>query len=66
MQPRINIITLGTRDLDRATHFYEHGLKLPKMPGEGGDIAFFELNGTWLALYPWELLAEDAGLRVHD
>nr|WP_323849382.1 VOC family protein [Haloferax marinisediminis] len=24
------------------------------------DIAFFTLDGTWLALYPWESLAEDA------
>jgi uncharacterized protein len=25
-------------------------------------IAFFQLKGTWLALYPSETLAEDAGL----
>jgi uncharacterized glyoxalase superfamily protein PhnB len=23
-------------------------------------VAFFELNGTWLSLYPWNALAEDA------
>ena len=23
-------------------------------------VAFFTLNGTWLALYPWDALAEDA------
>lgn len=59
MKPRINIITLGTHNLERATQFYEHGLHFPKMHFEG-NISFFELNGTWLALYPWELLAEDA------
>ena len=59
MKPRINIITLGTRNLEKATRFYEIGLGLPKMDFEG-DISFFELNGSWLGLYPWELLAEDA------
>jgi hypothetical protein len=24
------------------------------------DMSFFTLNGTWLALYLWELLAKDA------
>lgn len=27
---------------------------------EGDDVAFFELNGTWLGLYGREALAEDA------
>lgn len=25
-----------------------------------GDAAFFMLNGSWLSLYPWNALAEDA------
>ncbi|MGL4825043.1 MAG: VOC family protein [Alphaproteobacteria bacterium] len=60
MKPRINMITLGTRNLERATAFYAQGLGFPQMPFEGKGIAFFELQGTWLALYPWELLAKDA------
>ena len=63
MKPRINIVTLGVRDLESSIIFYEQGLNLPRMPFKG-DIAFFELNGTWLALYPWDLLAEDA--RISD
>jgi len=63
MKPRINIVTLGVRDLESSIRFYEHWLNLPRMPFEG-DIAFFTLNGTWLALYPWSLLAEDA--KVSD
>lgn len=59
MKPRINIITLGVRDLQRSIAFYEEGLGLPRMPFEG-EIAFFSLSGTWLALYPWHDLAEDA------
>jgi catechol 2,3-dioxygenase-like lactoylglutathione lyase family enzyme len=59
MQPRINIITLGTKNLENVTKFYEQGLGLPKLKFKG-DISFFSLNGSWLALYPWELLAKDA------
>lgn len=59
MNPRINIITLGTHNLENATKFYEHGLELPKMDF-AGNISFFMLNGSWLSLYPWELLAKDA------
>lgn len=63
MNPRINIITLGTKNLEHSTRFYEHGLGLPKMDF-AGNISFFTLNGSWLALYPWELLAKDAAQRT--
>lgn len=63
MQPRMNLITLGVRDLKKAVHFYEQGLGFPKMKFEG-SVAFFTLNGTWLALYPWEELAADAGVSA--
>ncbi len=53
------MITLGVKDMDRAVQFYSKGLGLPRMPFEGG-AAFFTLNGTWLSLYPWDSLAEDA------
>jgi len=59
MKPRINMITLGVSDMERAVQFYEKGLGLPRMPFEGG-AAFFMLNGAWLSLYPWDALAEDA------
>ena len=53
------MITLGVQDLERAISFYEKGLGLPRKPFEG-NVAFFELKGSWLALYPWDALAEDA------
>lgn len=59
MKPRVNIITLGTNDLCKATTFYENGLGFPRMVFDG-NISFFMLNGSWLSLYPWELLAQDA------
>ena len=60
MEPRISIITLGVQDLDRSVDFYRDGLGLPLQEGYEGQIAFFELIGTWLALYPRESLAADA------
>ena len=61
MEPRISIITLGVADLARAIDFYQEGLGLPRYAWEG-DIAFFETAATWLALFPREALAEDAGV----
>jgi hypothetical protein len=62
MEPRISIITLGVSDLDRAVGFYRTGLGLPINYNEGEGIAFFQLSGTWLALFPTDKLAEDACL----
>ena len=59
MQPRISMITLGVRNLDKAVEFYEVGLGLPRMDSPP-TVAFFTLNGTWLGLYGWDDLAEDA------
>ena len=61
MEPRISIFTLGVADLERSTEFYQEGLGLPRYAW-GGDIAFFETAATWLALFPREALAEDAGV----
>ena len=60
MDPRISIITLGVSDLARSVEFYRDGLGLPLREGSSDAIAFFETNGTWLALFPRDALAEDA------
>jgi uncharacterized protein len=62
MEPRISIITLGVSDLKRSVAFYRDGLGLPTNYQDGQGIAFFQLRGTWLALYPHDALAEDACL----
>ena len=62
MEPRISFVTLGVEDLGRATHFYAEVLRLPRVPCSSAEIAFFELGKTWLALYPRQLLAADAGV----
>ncbi len=61
MRPRITLVTLGVEDLDQSISFYRDGLGLPMQDREDdSDVAFFELEGTWLSLYPRDLLAEDA------
>ena len=60
MEPRISFVTLGVSDLKRATRFYEEGLGLPRLESPP-EISFFDLGKTWLALYPRDLLAADAG-----
>ncbi|MFZ2473273.1 MAG: VOC family protein [Methanothrix sp.] len=61
MQPRLNIITLGVRDLNKAIQFYRDGLGWPLSSMSVGDFAIFKLStGTALALYPRHLLAKDA------
>jgi catechol 2,3-dioxygenase-like lactoylglutathione lyase family enzyme len=59
MKPRISMITLAVRDLAAAVRFYQDGLGFPRMESSP-EVAFFTLDGTWLALYGREALAEDA------
>ncbi|MEZ4703264.1 MAG: VOC family protein [Rhodothermales bacterium] len=59
MKPRISMITLGVRDLAASIRFYEEGLGLHRIESAPG-VAFFDLKGTWLGLYGWDELADDA------
>lgn len=59
MKPRISMITLGVKDLEKSVKFYEEGLGFPRMESPP-TVAFFTLNGSWLGLYGRESLAEDA------
>lgn len=58
MKPRMSMITLGVSDLERSIKFYTD-LGFHRR-GEHEEVAFFDLNGTWLGLYGREALAEDA------
>lgn len=59
MKQHIHIITLGVKDLEISKKFYAEtlGWKISR-PQEG--IVFFQASGIVLALYPRDLLAEDA------
>ena len=59
----MSVISLGVRDLARAKEFYADRLGWP-IHAEEGEWVCFMLGGgsTAFALYPWDALAEDAGV----
>ena len=61
MEPHITIVGLGVADLQRAIEFYQEGLGLPRNEGPE-DIAFFNMGGVILSVYPRDKLAEDIGV----
>ncbi|CUW39073.1 putative Glyoxalase/bleomycin resistance protein/dioxygenase [Magnetospirillum sp. XM-1] len=61
MEPRISLITLGVADLERARAFYERlGWRRKVAAAQG--VAFFQMGGMALSLYPRAELAADARL----
>jgi predicted lactoylglutathione lyase len=60
MKPRLNIVTLGVKDLQKSKEFYKKALGWEPASGSDGNIVFFNHGGIVLALYPLEKLAEDA------
>lgn len=61
MEQRLSIVTLGVKDLPRAIAFYE-AMGLSRNQAITDGVAFFQLGGIILALWPREELAKDAGL----
>lgn len=61
MEPRLSLVTLGVDDLERAVAFYQ-AMGLQRHPKFTEGVAFFQLGGLILALWPREELAKDAGL----
>jgi uncharacterized protein len=59
MEPRISIVTLGVKDLERSLRFYRDGLGLPTTRKAEQGIVFFQTSGVCLALYPYGELAKD-------
>ena len=64
METCISVITLAVADMGRATRFYRDGLGLP-MRDDKPPVIYFQLQGTWLALFPREALANYANVEAH-
>ena len=64
MDQRISLITLGVRDMDRATAFYD-AMGWARAPGPDGVIAY-DLLGQTLGLFGLDDLAKDIGLPVEE
>jgi len=59
---KLSVITLGVDDLKKSVQFYEDVLNLKRSEFESDEIAFFDLDGPELALFPKSELAKDVGL----
>ncbi len=60
MEPRISIVTIAVEDLDRSARFYE-AMGLIRHRIQDG-VAFFQIGGAILALFPRVSAEEDAGI----
>jgi catechol 2,3-dioxygenase-like lactoylglutathione lyase family enzyme len=58
----LTVVTLGVTDFARSVRFYEALGLQRKMRSTGDEVAFFDAGGVVLALYRWDMLAEDASL----
>lgn len=59
MEPRISLITLGVKDLERSLRFYRDGLGFPTTWTADKGVIFFKTSGVRLALFSAECLAKD-------
>ena len=64
MEPRISIVTIAVDDLDRAATFYE-AMGLSRHRIKDG-VAFFQMGGIILALFPRTEAEKDAGVPFGD
>ena len=63
MNPQVNAVLLGVKDMARAKKFYAEGLGCPVQQEHPGYVAFNLGEGsTMLGLYKWDALAQDAGV----
>ena len=64
---RINLITLGVRDIAVSRKFYREGLGFETAATEDGPgIVFFNNKGTRLALYSLKEMTEETGEMVEE
>lgn len=63
MKSKIGLITLGVADIKKSKTFYKAlGFQVHGEENDEIDMVMLEAEGTWLGLYPWDKLAEDAQL----
>jgi len=59
--PNFAIVTLGVTDLERSIRFYS-GLGWEQRGAATNGIVWFRTSGTWIGLFGYDALAEDARL----
>lgn len=61
MKSKISLVTLGIKDIEKSLVFYRDGLGFKTHDYKGGDDhVMFEMEGSWLGLFPLDKLAEGA------
>jgi predicted lactoylglutathione lyase len=58
---RVNLVTLGVRDVARATAFYT-AIGWSKSSASQDEVSFFQLGPVVLSLFGHDALADDAGM----
>ena len=58
----LTVVTLGVTDMRRSVRFYEDLGLTRKVRATGDEVAFFDAGSVVLALYGWNMLADDAVL----
>lgn len=66
MQTRINLITLGVKNVLLSRIFYEKGLGWKAASISNEHMVAFQLQNIVLCLYPESLLADDAESSIHS
>jgi predicted lactoylglutathione lyase len=61
-KPSLTVVTLGVRDFHASLTFYEALGFERKVRATGDQVAFLDAGGTVLALWHWDLLADDEAL----
>ena len=61
MEPRISIVTIATDNLERAVRFYG-GMGLKRHAGITNGVAFFQMGGVILGLFPRKDAEADSGI----
>lgn len=63
MKAKISIVHLGVSDFRRSLEFYRDGMGfVPQGYKEGDEYVMFGMEGSMLALFPREKLAQDANM----
>ena len=63
-KPCLTVVTLGVRDFHASLKFYEALGFERKVRAAGDNVAFLNAGGTVLALWHWDVLAEDENLSA--
>lgn len=63
MQPRIHLLTLGVKNLEKSATFYEQLFGIRRSAQSQQGVVFLKLNGIAISLFALDALADDARVK---